>query len=360
MAPLQAPPEGFAHPAIKQTWERDDSAVASGRVSRPWMWGPGPFYTDYEPFVDTPGASHLVQYFDKGRLEVNDPGADPSSPWFVTSGRLVSEMVAGEAEAGGGQMYRIGPANVPVAGDGGSNQSASYASFGALLGAVPAAEGKAVDGLLDASGKVTTVAAPLAKVTLTRREAATGHHWADVFWRFVNSPDRPARFDWLYTLGYPITEPYWMQVPVAGKPQTVLVQLFERRSLTFNPANTTALQVEMGNVGRHYFQWRYSQLKPADLDASYQARIEVGPKPSRTTRVQEHIELVNGTGAPLSNVVLHAPWNHTEGVFRLLSISSNGTPAETTWREEISLDVPLPAPVAPGAKQSLDLNIELH
>ncbi|HEX8228462.1 MAG TPA: M1 family aminopeptidase [Chloroflexia bacterium] len=360
LAPLQAPPEGFAHATIKQTWERDDAVVASGRVTRPWMWGPGPFYTNYEPYAGTPGASHLVQYFDKGRLEVNDPSADPRSPWFVTSGRLVSEMVAGEAEVGGGQMYRLGPANLAVAGDGGNAQAASYASFRGLLSGVPAAEGRGVDTLLDASGKVSTLGAPPSKVTLGRREAATGHHWADVFWRFANSPDRPARFDWLYTLGYPITEPYWVQVPVSGKPQMVLVQLFERRSLTFNPANPSALQVEMGNVGRHYFQWHYSQLAPADLGTTYQARIEVGPKPGRITRVQERIELVNNTGAPLSNVMLHAPWNHWDGAFRLLSITSDGQPLATAWREEISLDVRLPAPVPPGGRLALDLNIELH
>lgn len=358
-APLQAPLEGFAHAAIRQIWERDDAVVASGRATRPWMWGPGPFYTNYEPFTGTPGASHLVQYFDKGRLEINDPDADRGSPWFVTSGRLVSEMVAGEAEAGGGQAYKVGPANVAVAGDGGA-QSATYASFRGVLAGVPPSEGRTVEALLEASGKVTALGAPPTKVTLARREAATGHHWADVFWRFANAPDRPARFDWLYTLGYPITEPYWVQVPVSGKSQAVLVQLFERRSLTFNPANPAALQVEMGNVGRHYFQWRYVQLAAADLDTRYQARIEVGPKPGRVTRVVERIELANGTGAPLRNVVLHAPWQHWDGAFRLLSITAGGQEVETAWREEISLDVQLPAPVAVGERVTLDLTFELH
>jgi hypothetical protein len=359
-APTQAPLEGFAHAAIRQVWERDDAAVAGGRATRPWMWGPGPFYTNYEPYAGTPGASHLVQYFDKGRLEINDPGEDRDSPWFVTSGRLVSEMVAGEAAVGDGQVYKVGPANVAVAGDSGNAQSATYASFRGLLAGVPLSEGRVVDALLDASGKVSNVGAPTAKVTLARREAATGHHWADVFWRFANAPDRPARFDWLYTLGYPITEPYWEQVPVSGKPQAVLVQLFERRSLTFNPANPAALQVEMGNVGRHYFQWRYAKLRAADLDSRYHARIEVGPKPGRVTRVVEQIELANDTGAPLRNVMLHAPWHHWDGAFRLVSVTAGGQPVETAWREEINLGVRLPAPVAVGGRLTLDLSFELH
>jgi WD40 repeat protein len=40
----------------------------------------------------------------------------------------------------------------------------------------------------------------------------------------------------------------------------VLVQLFERRVLTYTPANSAEFKVEMGNVGQHYFQWRYPRL----------------------------------------------------------------------------------------------------
>ena len=90
--------EGFAHPAIRTRWSHDDGAVANGSAARPWLWGPGAFYTTYEPYEDTPQGNHLVQYFDKGRLEVNDPAADRSSSWFVTSGLLVKEMVSGAAK----------------------------------------------------------------------------------------------------------------------------------------------------------------------------------------------------------------------------------------------------------------------
>ena len=37
----------------------------------------------------------------------------------------------------------------------------------------------------------------------------------------------------------------------------VLVQLFERRTLTYTPSNAPARQVEMDNVGHRYFAWRY-------------------------------------------------------------------------------------------------------
>jgi hypothetical protein len=44
----------------------------------------------------------------------------------------------------------------------------------------------------------------------------------------------------------------------------VLIQLFERRTLTYNPANAPAIRVEMGNVGLQYFHWRYTALQPGD------------------------------------------------------------------------------------------------
>jgi len=39
----------------------------------------------------------------------------------------------------------------------------------------------------------------------------------------------------------------------------VLVQVFERRVLTYTPANPSGWQVEAGNVGQHYYTWRYTQ-----------------------------------------------------------------------------------------------------
>jgi len=42
----------------------------------------------------------------------------------------------------------------------------------------------------------------------------------------------------------------------------VLIQAFERRVLTYTPANADPFKVEMGNVGRHYFDWRYPNVAP--------------------------------------------------------------------------------------------------
>ena len=35
------------------------------------------------------------------------------------------------------------------------------------------------------------------------------------------------------------------------------MQCFERRCLTYTPDNPDGWQVEAGNVGQHYYAWRY-------------------------------------------------------------------------------------------------------
>jgi hypothetical protein len=353
-----APPEGFAAPEIRAIWQRDDAEVASGQAKGTWLWGPGPFYTNYESYTDAPQGNHLVQYFDKGRLEINDPDADPKAPWFVTSGLLVREMVSGRAQVGANSYYNIGPANVHVAGDGDAT-TPTYATFANLQAATPNRQGQPLSALLGKDGKITQLDKPPPSVTFTRYEPATGHNWADVFWSFSNSQGRPSNFEWLYTLGYPITEPYWVRAPVNGQETLVLVQLFERRALTFNPSNPPASQVEMGNVGRHYYAWRYAGMREAGLNTNYTVSITVGPAPTRSTNVQEHSELTNGTGKPLDRVVLRAAWHHWEGAFTLGSASVGGKEAQTRWLHGINLEITLAQPLPPNAKVALDVTFEL-
>ncbi len=361
---LAAPSEGFADSQIRAVWQRDDGPVASGQVERAWMWGPGPFYTDYEPLTDAPEGNHLVQYFDKGRLEVNDPAGDQSSPWYVTSGLLVKEMVAGAVETGSGNWYTIGPANVEIAGDGGGDSGPTYAQFSRLTGRATnlAAQPLPGNSYLRRNGDEIEQVGGLdtpAQVTLSHFEEASGHNWAAPFWDYANSEGRPSNFDWLYTLGYPITEPYWIIVPINGQMSTVLVQLFERRTLTYNPANPTATQVEMGNVGRHYWQWRYADRHEAQMDAQYSAQITVGSAPTRAVHIDETVTLSNATGAPLDRAILRSVWNYWKGVFTLESVKVDGQDAETGWRYGINLEVRLPKAAAPGDKVNIQLSADL-
>jgi hypothetical protein len=97
----------------------------------------------------------------------------------------------------------------------------------------------------------------------------TRHTVAAAFWTFMISEEIVERdgdltpaplFDNpFYATGFPITEAYWTTVDIAGVPRDVLVQCFERRCLTWTPDNPPGWQVEAGNVGQHYYRWRYEE-----------------------------------------------------------------------------------------------------
>jgi len=60
-------------------------------------------------------------------------------------------------------------------------------------------------------------------------------------------------------VGYPISPGVLARVPVAGVPTVVMIQAFERRVLTVAiTGGPTSPLVEFGNIGQHYYQWRYA------------------------------------------------------------------------------------------------------
>ena len=109
-------------------------------------------------------------------------------------------------------------------------------------------------------------------VTAAAYVPQTDHTVASVFWEFMNQ-DGPIYRDGSYMLwplfespfyatGYPIAEAFWATVTVGGTPQDVLIQCFERRCLTYTPGNPAGFTVEAGNVGQHYYRWRYELNEP--------------------------------------------------------------------------------------------------
>jgi len=57
-------------------------------------------------------------------------------------------------------------------------------------------------------------------------------------------------------------------VKVGGAARQVLMQAFERRVLTYAPGNPAGFAVEAGNVGAHYYQWRYQPKQPTAADST--------------------------------------------------------------------------------------------
>ncbi|HYI14498.1 MAG TPA: S8 family serine peptidase [Thermomicrobiales bacterium] len=253
-----------------ETWHRTDEPVATGVVSRTWIWGQEPRHIEFETYDETQSGTRLVYYYDKSRMEVTNPHEDRSEQWYVTNGLLVMELITGNMQVGDNRFDTRGAAVVNIAGDPDDTSGPTYASFGKLLTLPAVGANETIMLTIDRNGRVSANA-HLADYGVESGPyvAETKHRVASVFWDYLNSVGPIAigselteamLFDpWLYATGYPITEAYWARVAVGGVIQDVLVQCFERRCLTYTPGNDEGWQVEMGNVGLHYYSWRYNR-----------------------------------------------------------------------------------------------------
>lgn len=268
----QGTDDGFAAAAFRQRWTRTDAPVADGGANRSWIWGAGAGERRYERFAEAPGGTRLVQYFDKARMEITDPSANQNSPWFVTNGLLVVELISGRVQVGLNRFEAHPPAGLPVAGDYVANAEApTYAQFAPLISIdgnnrAPDRRGERVSATFGPAGVGEQPDRALPETTIVAYESVTGHNVPRVFADFmqargpvrINGQTRQEQLvDPLAAFGYPISEPYWITARVGGEVTTLLFQAFERRTLTYTPSNPAAWQVEMGNVGQHYVVWRY-------------------------------------------------------------------------------------------------------
>jgi hypothetical protein len=268
----------FANAAFQRTWERTDKLVASGSVQRSWYWGPaantGALQEDY---AEGAGGKRVVQYFDKSRMEINNPNADPNSNFYVTNGLLSVELVSGKVQVGNSTYVDRYPADIPMASDADDANAPTYYSFQGVsntpLGDHPAnnKSGQPATATISRNGLVgddqTKTTYP--KVSFVYFDPGTKHNVPQAIWEFLN--DSGPVYDsasgkttngrlsdpWFYATGLPISEPYWARVKIAGQPQDVLIQAFERRVVTYAPNGVPGFKVQMGNIGQHYYDWRY-------------------------------------------------------------------------------------------------------
>ncbi|NWJ44360.1 MAG: cellulase family glycosylhydrolase [Chloroflexi bacterium] len=276
---------GFVNPAFQDLWLKTDLPVETGKAVRSFLWGPavqaaqGQFAEFYD---NSPNNYRLVQYFDKTRMEVNNRYANPSGDFYVSNGLLVAELISGYQQEGDTRFRFVGPAEVPIAGDPGEVNPLSpvYASFrnvastdqsNPLSKAATNQIGKRTTGTINKAGDVGNdpTKAGIDGTDIVYYDSSFGHNIPRKLWDYLNQvgPTLAADgstlvqgqkvFNWVSAMGFPITEPYWTQAMVAGKPTDVLVQAFQRRVLTYTPSNPKEFQVEMGNVGQHYYKWRF-------------------------------------------------------------------------------------------------------
>ncbi len=247
----------FASPVMETNWQQAERA-------QPNFWGPLATARDgqTEAYKEAPDGKRLVQYFDKARMEQFDPKAR------VTTGLLTVELKSGKVQLGDGTFETRSPAQIAMAGDGGAG-SPTYADLSTFKEFYTE---MTYAGYIYTNGQYTPLTAENGKQYAAQFDVPSGD-------TFVYVQDPSARFGQVVytpfktfgdqliaagvpvdqTPGYPISPVIVAQVPIGGKATTVFIQAFERRVLTYNPNNPVAFRVEFGNIGQHYYRWRYGQ-----------------------------------------------------------------------------------------------------
>jgi hypothetical protein len=230
----------FADSAFQEQWQQ-------GEALAPNFWGPPVNAKDgrQESYKEATGGTRLVQYFDKGRMELTNG--------TVTNGLLATELLMGRIQLGETTFEAKIPPAIPVAGDPDS-PGPTYAMLAALprlFARAPTKIGGNVTLAVTPSGTLTGSLDPKTPATtVVSYDMTTGHNIPQAFADYREMAGLPL-------IGFAITEPFRTTVLVAGKEREVVVQAYERRVLTYAASNPDGFQVEMGNIGQHYYRWRY-------------------------------------------------------------------------------------------------------
>ncbi|MFZ4383902.1 MAG: hypothetical protein ACOYOM_03035, partial [Chloroflexota bacterium] len=176
-------------------------------------------------------AGYFAQYFEKGRLE-DQTGISQDPNWQFQYGLLVDEL----------QTLRL---SLPI---GGETSTLNYQAVNDLAREdrrIPPPTGFLGGTMTNSDGSVFV---PYSQAL----QPAPGHSVSPVFWPYINRSDIfPG--GWLHDIGLPMTEAVPAVVtkgPFANR--NILVQVFQRTILTYDPLNGAEFQVERANVGSDY------------------------------------------------------------------------------------------------------------
>ncbi|HEX2035336.1 MAG TPA: hypothetical protein VHS99_14250 [Chloroflexota bacterium] len=173
----------------------------------------------------------FAQYFEKGRME-DHTGESNDPNWQFQYGLLVDELQTSRSTiAIGGEISTL-----------------DYAKVNALAQEEARVQPPAnFRGGTMANGD-GSVFVPYSQAL----QPAPGHNVSPIFWPYMNRADLfPG--GWLHDIGLPMTE----AIPAVVTKGTlanrqILVQVFQRTILTYDPMNPTDFQVERANVGTDY------------------------------------------------------------------------------------------------------------
>lgn len=257
LLPIQhtvAPP--FANSAFQRLWATQ-SAAAAAEID---LWGNEPLLWRVEPYANAPGGRRIVQYFDRGRMELT-PTADGKQT-IVTQGLLALEMTTGKILLGDQLTESQPPPRIPIDGGPPDDRVATYAALSTVVQRrAPDRVGKGNLPVQWINSTGTTDAPPVVALQAGDYVELTGHNIPDVVSAFFDRQPFGGG-SWVEALGYPISEPFWTIYRRSGTPLPSLIQVFQRRILVYTPGTTSEHKFTVANTGRHYYRWRYGTDPP--------------------------------------------------------------------------------------------------
>jgi hypothetical protein len=190
-------------------------------------------------------------------MEINTPDADRSGLWFVTNGLLPIEMITGQVQVGDGQFEPRAPAAIPAIGDP-DNSFPTYADLALVFTRQGTGDqiGNPITGRLNPDRTISGYDAYRSDSSTWVAAVEQQHGIPAAFLGYMNA--QSGDLGRTFVFGLPVSGAYWVQARVMGRELPVMFQVFERRLLTYTPANPPAFRTESGNVGLHYLRWRYS------------------------------------------------------------------------------------------------------
>lgn len=249
----------FANPSFQSRWAAETAdAVETGLD----VWGPEPLVWRYEPYAEAADGRRLVEYFDRGRMELT-PAPDGSNRTIVTEGLLALEMTTGEIELGNHLLEPQTPPSITIDSGASDNRIPTYASL-SLVVQHPSADMQGKGAMpvqwIDQRGVPESRPTPL-PVTSGDYIKSTQQNVPSVFTNLF-AQDPFGTSSWISVMGLPISPPFWTFYRRDHVALPSLIQVFERRILVYTPSLAQGSQFTVPNTGRHYYRWRYGSDPP--------------------------------------------------------------------------------------------------
>ena len=236
----------FATPAFKAQWEAGEAIVTN-------FWGPLATAKDgqQEPYEGGAGRAAARAVFRQGADGATDRcrRRHERPPGDRTRHRAASRPATTHSS-----RWPLPPSRSRAIQ---TTSGPTYAQLGStaasLLAPVPAKIGTFITVILGADGTVTDgggFAGISMSPAISTYDSPTQHNVLGVFVDFRTKVG-------LASIGYAKSEPFRATVKIAGVQQSIIAQVFERRVLTYNNSNPEPFKVEFGNIGQHYYKWRY-------------------------------------------------------------------------------------------------------